>query len=79
MRSRQIVMLCAAFVLGAAASGVVLAADPRLDQAIDNLVKADALLRASTVPPKARDNVRAAIDHVQKAQREIQRAKNQSD
>jgi hypothetical protein len=76
---KPILIFCVAFALGCAFTGAVFASDPRLDDALANLAKAEALLKASEVPPRARDDVRKAADNVRDAMRHVERAKRQSD
>jgi hypothetical protein len=63
-------------------AGVAYAADPRLDQANDNIVKAIALLRAAENPgvrPPFGGHRERAIDALERAQKEIERAKRYAD
>jgi hypothetical protein len=67
---------------GAFYAGVAYAADPRLDQANDNVTKAIALLRAAENPgvrPPFGGHRERAIDALEKAQREIEKAKRYAD
>ena len=67
---------------GAFYAGVAYAADPRLDQANDNITKAIALLRAAENPgvkPPFGGHRERAIDNLERAQREIEKAKRYAD
>ncbi len=67
---------------GAFYAGVAYAADPRFDQANDNIIKAIALLKAAENPgvmPPFGGHRERAIDKLQDAQREIERAKRYAD
>jgi hypothetical protein len=67
---------------GAFYAGVAYAADPRLDQANDNITKAIALLKAAENPgvkPPFGGHRERAIDNLERAQREIEKAKRHAD
>lgn len=67
---------------GAFYAGVAYAADPRLDQANDNITKAIALLKAAENPgvkPPFGGHRERAIDACERAQREIAQAKKYAD
>jgi hypothetical protein len=67
---------------GAFYAGAAYAADPRLDQASDNITKAIALLQAAENPegkPPFGGHVARAIERLQKAQEEIAKAKQFAD
>ena len=67
---------------GAFYAGVAYAADPRLDQANDNITKAIALLRAAENPgvrPPFGGHRARAINALERAQKEIERAKRYAD
>jgi hypothetical protein len=69
--------LAAAFYAGAA-----YAADPRFDQANDNITKAIALLKAAENPgvrPPFGGHREKAIDALERAQKEIEKAKRYAD
>jgi len=70
----------ATFLAGAFYAGVAYAADPRLDQANDNIVKAIALLQAAENPNGSfGGHRRKAIANLKQAQAEIQKAKQFAD
>ena len=67
---------------GAFYAGAAYAADPRFDQANDNIVKAIALLRAAENPgvrPPFGGHRERAIDALERAQKEIEKAKRYAD
>jgi hypothetical protein len=68
------------FSAGAFYAGVAYAADPRLDQANDNIVKAIALLEAAQNPNGSfGGHRRKAVQNLKQAQSEIQKAKQFAD
>ena len=70
----------ATFLAGAFYAGVAYAADPRLDQANDNIVKAIALLEAAENPNgNFGGHRRKAIHNLKQAQSEIEKAKRFAD
>jgi hypothetical protein len=67
---------------GAFYAGAAYAADPRFDQANDNITKAIALLRAAENPgvkPPFGGHRERAIDNLERAQKEIEKAKRFAD
>ena len=83
MWRKTVAGVAAATTLAAAFyAGVAYAADPRLDQANDNITKAIALLKAAENPgvkPPFGGHRERAIDACERAQREIEKAKKYAD
>ena len=79
-------LACAAAIIGGIAAGSADAADPQLDQAMQALQKAEALLLASqpgVVPPKAESefdrHTMRAVDAIQRAMDQVEAAQDAVD
>jgi hypothetical protein len=82
LRRAVVGVTTAAVLAGAFYAGVAYAADPRLDQANDNIIKAIALLEAAENPDPKKEfggHRKKAIELLRRAQSEVQKAKEFAD